>query len=66
MFETRDDSSKSDFYSQVAKNKDLRLFAFCVDEAIDCQQGERNGIYRGLVTVTRIILFCLFYFCLKV
>ena len=54
--ETGDDSGKSDFYSQVAKNKDLRSFAFCVDEAIDCQQGEGNGIYRGLITVTRIII----------
>ena len=57
--ETGDDSSKSDFYSQVAKNKDLRSFAFCVDEAIHCQQGEGNGIYRGLVTVTGIIIILL-------
>ena len=54
--ETGDDSSKSDFYSQVAKNKDLRSFAVCVDKAIDCQQGEGNGIYHGLATVTGIII----------
>ena len=62
--ETGDDSSKSHFFSQVVRNKDLRSFAFCVDEAIDCQQGEGNGIYRGLVTVTGIIiiLFVLLFF----
>ena len=62
--ETGDDSSKRHFFSQVVRNKDLRSFAFCVDEAIDCQQGEGNGIYRGLVTVTGIIiiLFVLLFF----
>ena len=59
IFETRDDSSKSDVYCQVAKSKDLRSFAFCVEEAIDCQQGEGNGIYRCLVTVTKIIIILL-------